>query len=71
MNFFALFQRPAPQPRDVYIPSRSTKAAAEHLALRRAKHAQLIDETIQDDDSRIEMQRTLFGIPAVREGLGV
>lgn len=69
MNFFALFQRPATPPRVVY--SRSTKAAAEHLARRRAKHAQLIAETIEDDDARIEMQRTLFGIPAVREGLGV
>jgi hypothetical protein len=69
MNFFALFQRRAVKQRIVY--SRSTKAAAEHLARRRAMHAKLIDETIQDDDARIEMQRTLFGLPAVREGLGV
>jgi hypothetical protein len=69
MNIFALFHRPAVKERIVY--SRSTKAAAEHLARRRAMHAKLIDETIQDEAARIEMQRTLFGLPAVREGLGV
>lgn len=69
MNLLALFQ-PKPTVVERVVYSRSAKAAADYLAKRRAMHAKLIDETL-DDDARIEMQRTLFGIPAVRDGLGV
>jgi len=69
MNLLALFApKPAPT-RIVY--SRSAKAASDYLAKHQELHARLIDETIEDEDARIEMQRTLFGIPAVRKGLGV
>lgn len=60
MNLLALF-RPTIIERIVYVPSRRKEAYHRYNEKRTELHVRLINETIEDEDARAEMQAAVLG----------